>query len=259
MGKMKIRNALILAFCFLPVFSPSLYASSSSYADFLVQGYEAYGREDWTSAAFFLRKSAAVKENDTAEIWYMIIMSQVYLEDYENAVRDCDYFFEKFSDSELLPYVQYQKGRALHYLGQNENALILLSDFCHQHPSHAMYPSGLYWIAECFYEDFNFSAAKSIYEKIVSDFPDDSKAAGSKIRLEMIAQREREEKLLYLLKVTGEEYLSSRENYEKQLRQYQTEDTMGLRKKLQEANEKIEELEKSASMSFSETDSEKNE
>ena len=77
----------------------------------------------------------------------------------------------------------------------------------------------------------------------MSDFPADSKAGDCRYRLEMIAQREREEKLIYLLKVTGEENLSAREEYERQIKLYQSQDKMGLRKSLADSQNRIAELE----------------
>lgn len=213
----------------------------------LVQGYEAFKNGEWTSATFFLRKAVGVPANATAEAWYMLIMSEMYAENYSSAVADCNSFLSSYSDSSLISYVQYQKGRALHYLGQNEDAVLILSDFCHQNPDNEMYPSALYWIAECFYADYNFDTARTMYERIVANYPDDSKASDAEYKLDMISQREREQKLLYLLKMTSEEYLSSRESYEKQLKQYQTEDTVNLRKQLKTANARIAELEAAAS------------
>ena len=48
--------------------------------------------------------------------------------------------------------------------------------------------------------------------------------------------------------MTGEEYLNSRENYEKQLRMMQTDDMTELRRQLRAANARILELESSASV-----------
>lgn len=174
-------------------------------------------------------------------------MSEMYAENYTSVLADCGTFLSSFPESPLAAYVQYQKGRTLHFLGQNEDAVLVLSDFCHQNPSNEMYPSALYWMAECFYADYNFETARTMYEKIVTSYPDDAKAAEAANKLDMISQREREQKLLYLLKVTSEEYLSSRENYEKQIKQYQTEDTLNLRKQLKAANARIAELESAAS------------
>ena len=230
----------LIAFCTLmPVFAATDRTSLS-------QGFESYRSGDWGSATLFLRKAVTQPGGASEEAWYMLIMSQMYNEDYASVVTDSDRFFDRYPDSSLVPYVMYQKGRALHFLEQNDSAVLALSDFCHQYPGNEMYPSALYWLAECFFDDFSFDTARQLYERIVSDFPSSPKAAEAQARLDVIAQREREQKLLYLLKMTGEEYLSSRENYEKQLREYQTEDMVGLRKQLNDANSRIRDLEKTA-------------
>ena len=61
--------------------------------------------------------------------------------------------------------------------------------------------------------------------------------------IENIAQRSREEKLLYLLKQTGEEYLSAKEEYEKQLKLYNSDAINSTRDKLMETQQKNKDLE----------------
>lgn len=56
-------------------------------------------------------------------------------------------------------------------------------------------------------------------------------------------QRGREEKLLYLLKQTGEEYLAAKEDYERQLRLYNSEAVDSTRKRLAAAQTRNDELE----------------
>lgn len=241
-GGAKRWTALLCGFLFC-VLTPLFAAQNKSS---LVQGFEAYRNGDWGSATLFLRKAVSEPGMASEEAWYMLIMSQMYNEDYASVVTDGDRFIDRYPESSLVPYVTYQKGRALHFLGQNDSAVLSLSDFCHQYPGHEMYSSALYWLAECFFDDFSFDTARSLYERIVSDYPNSSKATEAQVRLDVIAQREREQKLLYLLKMTGEEYLSSRENYEKQLREYQTEDMVGLRRELNDANSRIRDLEKAA-------------
>ena len=53
-------------------------------------------------------------------------------------------------------------------------------------------------------------------------------------RVELLEQRAREEKLLYLLRVTGEENLAAREDYERQIRQYQSEESINFKMKVTE-------------------------
>ena len=82
-----------------------------------------------------------------------------------------------------------------------------------------------------------FSAA------FLNEFPDDPKASAAQYRIETINQRSREEKLLYLLRETGEEYLSAKEAYERQLKLYSSETAEEIRKKLinlQERNKQLE-------------------
>ena len=57
----------------------------------------------------------------------------------------------------------------------------------------------------------------------------------------------REEKLIYLLKQTGEEYLSAKEDYEKQLRLYNSESINNTRQRLVESQSRNEELERQVS------------
>ena len=212
-----------------------------------VQALASYREGDWVSAISFLRRAVSDESTSTDDTWFMLINSEMYAQSYRSALEDCNTFLSRFEESPLASYVQYQKGRALHFTGRNDDAVIVLSDFCHQNVGHALYASALYWIAECFFEDYSFDTARSLYERVVSEFPDDEKVGDSQFKLSLISQREREEKLLYLLKMTGEESLSAREEYEKQLRQYQTEDVQTLRRELNTASERIAELEEELS------------
>ncbi len=242
MGKIKPFVCIAL----LTFLSSSIFAIPSST---LIQGYEAYRDGNWGEAAIFLRRARS--ESESEDILYMLIMCGMYSADYATALNDCDSFLEKYSKSSLAPAVLYQKGRALHYLLQNDRAVIVLSDFCHENPRSPLYASALFWLGECFYDDYNYDTASALYSRVVDEFPKDEKAIDAQKRLEAISRTEREQKLLYLLKMTGEEYLVSRENYERQLRQYQTEDMIALRRQLNAANARIAELEKVASETVS--------
>ncbi|MCR5317404.1 MAG: tetratricopeptide repeat protein [Treponema sp.] len=213
------------------------------------QGLEAFRMKDWASSVVFLRQAVSVPAYSTANTWYMLIMSEMYAGEFSAAVKDCDSFLNNFADDPLCNAVQYQKGRGLHYLSRNDSAVLVLSDFCHANPGDPMYASALYWIAECFYEDCDYATAEPLYERVVNEFPTDAKVPDAKFRLEEIKQYGREEKLMYLLKMTGEEFLSSRENYERQLREYQTQDMVGLRSQLGDAQKRIKELETQSSKS----------
>lgn len=182
------------------------------------QGYMAFKNEEWSSASIFLRKAVSLPENATDENYFMLVKSEIYSGEYKMAEEDCGRFLSLFPLSLYVPHIQYQKGRMLHLLGKNEDAVLELSDFCRHHYDDELYPLALFWIAESFYDEYNFDLAKGIYGRIVSDFPGCEKVRDSQYKLDLIAQRAREEKLLYLLKIMGEENLSTREEYERQLR-----------------------------------------
>ncbi|MBQ7159166.1 MAG: tetratricopeptide repeat protein [Treponema sp.] len=245
---MKKKRLLVYASILVLMLGAPLYAQkvSATVADSatLTSGYEAYRSEDWTSAMFFFRKAVSGSGGATDETWYMLIMSEMYAGEFKSALGDCETFLRKYSFSMYCPYIQYQRGRCLHFLHQNENAVLALSDFCHQYPNHDLYASALYWIAESFYAEYNYNSARGLYERIVMDFPRDSKVGAAQYRIDSIDQKSREEKLLYLLKVTGEESLAAREDYERQLKLLEAEDKLGLRQQLTDARSRIEQLEK---------------
>lgn len=227
-----------------PQAKPSSAKYSVSQEDAFLQGCEAFRNEDWISAMFFLKRAVTSKKYSTDEVHYMLIASEMSAGEYKMAEGDCANFLASFPKSAYAPFVQYQRGRALHYIGNNEQSILILSDFCHENVDSNLYPSALYWIAENFYAQYNYDSARALYERIVTEFPNDEKAADARRRLDSINQRNREEKLLYLLKVTGEEYLAAKEDYERQLKLYKTEDSMGLRKQLAAAQDRISELQK---------------
>lgn len=198
-----------------------IYAQSSGQnpaVTAFVQGAKAFSSGEWTSSIFLLRKAVSYPENFNADTWYMLITAEMYAGEYKNAFQDCETYTQNFPESPYDSYVLYHRGRALFCMGEYEKSVLVLSDFCHQYPDHEMYPSALYWIAESFFAAYNYEDAEILYTAVVNDYPDDAKADSAQYRLETIKQAAREEKLLYLLKETGEEYLAAKEEYERQLK-----------------------------------------
>ena len=207
MRKKLLFAAFIMTFSFLPVFSQGVSKGRLSVDESanLKQGADAYKNGDWTSAIFFLRKVVAVPQTVSDENMFMLIKSEIFAGEYRQAQNDCEKFMEQFTFSPYFEYVSYQNGRLLHLLARNDDAILSLSDFCHQNPDSELYPLALFWIAECFYDEYNFDSARALYERVVSDFAACEKAPQSQYKLDLIERRAREEKLLYLLKVIGEE------------------------------------------------------
>ena len=241
----KLFFAFIIFSFFLgsEVFAQNISSQSELSSAAFVQGTEAFKKGEWMSSVFLFRKALSYSENYNAETLYMLITAEMYAGEYKSAFNDCEQFIQNFYDSPYISYILYHKGRALFYLGEYEKSILVLSDYCHQYPEHEMYASALFWIAESFYASYNYVESKSLYERILNEFPNDSKANAAQYRIETINQRSREEKLLYLLRETGEEYLSAKEAYERQLKLYGSETAEDVRKRminLQDRNKKLE-------------------
>ncbi len=212
-----------LALIVLVLFAAISSCAAESGGQELSDGFNAYKNKDYVSAVFLFRKAMIDEKNCTEEALYMLIMAEVNTQEYRQAVIDADRFFALYPSSIYREYVEYHKGRALCYKGEYDKAVLVLSEFCHHNPDSDLYASALFWIGECFYAGYNFDEALPLYRKVCEEYPSDPKAVEAKYRIAVITQRSREDKLLYLLKKTGEEYLSSKENYEKQIRRYEME------------------------------------
>ena len=237
---MKKIIAVLALICSFSFFAFSSESASMAF----VEGCKAYSTGDWSSAKIMLKKAVSYAQNQNADTYYMLISAEINAGDYKGALEDCNYYLEHFKNSIYYPRISYQKGKLLYNLGEYEKSIIALSDFCHQYENNELYPYALFYIGESLYEGYRYNDALEIYDRVVTEFPDFEKVSAAKYKIESISQRSREEKLLYLLKQTGEEYLSAKEDYEKQLRQYNSESVALTRQKLQETQIRNEELEK---------------
>ena len=217
----------------------SLGMAQVSTDDYLNKGLQAYKDGNWESAILLLKNAVSLPEASTPEVLYVLVMSEMFNGDYEDVLKDGKTFSNLYPESEYKVYVDYQMGRALHYLGRYVDSISVLQKFCTENETNELFSSALFWMAESFYASYYFDEAKGLYERVVSDFPNSPKYVEALYRLDLIIQREKEEKLLYLLKVTGEEYISSKENYDRQIKQYNTEESIGLRNQLRITNDNL--------------------
>ena len=142
----------------------------------LGEAYNAYGDGDYESALFLFRRALTDRQNQSDSVLYMTIMAGMHSDEYKAAYADTEYFLATYPNSEYAPLVKYQAGRALFCLGDYDNALIVLGDFCHENPENMMYASALFLIGECFYAEYAFDEAEPFYVQIVGEYPDSAKA-----------------------------------------------------------------------------------
>ena len=237
-----VKKFTAAAVLFTSVFMYAL--ASESAASAFVEACKSYTRGDWSDAKFMLKKAVSYKENLNPDTYYMLIMAEVYDGDNKTALDDCNFFLDNFSDSLYYSRVYYQKGKLLYQLGEFEKSIVVLSDFCHLYTNDELYSHALFYIGESLFAGYKYDEAGAVYERIVTEYPESPKTPAAQYRLETILQRGREEKLLYLLKQTGEEYLSAKEEYERQLRLYNSEAMDSTRQKLTAAQARNETPEK---------------
>lgn len=221
----------------------SVFSNESASSAF-IEGCKAYSQGEWASAKFMLKKAVSYKENINPDTYYMLIASEINDGDYKVAYNDCNFYLKSFPKSVYYSRITYLKGKVLYSLGEYEKSIISLSDFCHQYKDSDLISYALFYIGESLFAGYQYDEARAVYQRIVTEFPESEKTPAAQYRIESILQRAREEKLLYLLKQTGEEYLSAKEEYEKQLRLYNSESINTTRQKLNEAQLRNEELEK---------------
>ena len=216
---MKKIIAVLALICSFSFFAFSSESASMAF----VEGCKAYSTGDWGSAKIMLKKAVSYTQNQNADTYYMLISAEINAGDYKGALEDCNYYLDHFKNSIYYPKISYQKGKLLYNLGEYEKAIIALSDFCHQYENNELYPYALFYIGESLYEGYRYNDALEIYDRVVTEFPDFEKVSAAKYKIES---------------------LSAKEDYEKQLRQYNSESVALTRQKLQETQIRNEELEK---------------
>jgi len=235
-----IKNKLIFGLVLL--FSLSTLCFADSEESLLIKGLQAYKDKDWTTSLFFLRKAATLPVNNNAETWYVLIMAEVYASDFEGVLTDGSYFIYRFKDSSYVPQIKYQMARATFLLEDYNQAFGMFNDFCNEYPKHELYSSSLFWKAECLYQLYDYVESEKLFKNLLTEYPDSPKCVEAAFRIELLEQREREEKLLYLLRVTGEENLAAREDYERQIKMYQSEESINFKMKVTELTLLVEAL-----------------
>ncbi len=218
----------------MPVFVQENESTEQTFGQDLVQGLEAYKIGNWEDALFFLKRTDNFQNALSDAVWYFVIMAEMNLGDYDAALRDGSTFLEVFSESIYVPEITYQTEYARFELDMYDEAINGFSDFIYVYPDHDFVSFAVFYTGEALYNTYDFSRAKSYFDRIVLEFPESTKYDDALFRLELLEQREREEKLLYLLRVTGEEAVAAKEDYERQIKQLQSEETLILRKRLQE-------------------------
>ncbi len=231
-----------IIFLFGVAFSEEIPTQNQVYGQDLIQGLEAYRVGDWENSLFFLKRTSNFQDATSDSVWFFVIMAEMNIADYSGALRDGTTFLEIFPDSTYTPEITYQTLYAGYELGMYDETILGFTDFVHTYPKHTLTPSAIFLTGEALYNIYDFMNAKLYFNTIVTEYPTSEIYDDAIFRLELLEQREREEKLLYLLRVTGEEAVAAKEDYERQIKQLQSEESIILRKRLQELEQEHNKL-----------------
>ncbi len=242
-----MRRITLMCVCLCMILTTMLAQDNSTnqkqvFGQDFVQGLEAYKVGAWEDALFFLKRTSNFQDASSDTVWYFVIMAEVNLGDYAAVLRDGTTFLEMFPKSTYIAEISYETVYAQYELGMYDDAIKGFTTFASTHSSHEMVPFSVYYTGEALYNVYEFTRAKQYFDKIIIDYPDSSIYDDALFRLELLKQREREEKLLYLLRVTGEEAVAAKEDYERQIKQLQSEESLILSKRVQELEQSVNKL-----------------
>lgn len=213
---MNIKKSAFLFF--LPVLCVPLF--SQTYKDYMSSGLDAYARSDWSSAIFSFQKAVEISGNSSDEGLYWMIMTNASSKNYKQALAEISVFLHKFPNSTKTAEVIYQQGRVLCLCAEHEKSINVLYGFLRRYPGHRQIPSAYYWIGENLYLSGRLKDARTIFSRVIIDYPASAKVEASRYKIALIDRSSTQDELLKLLKISHEELLKLSEDYEKAKKNY---------------------------------------
>lgn len=202
---------------FLLFFGVSVSVFSQSAETALQRGLRLYGKGSFAEAVSELR-NVDPGNADYPDALYWTGLSRLSLGNYRNALETLDTLESLYPGRK--PELPYHRGRILYYLGDYEEALIVLSDYSAGETNKTLKAASLYWAGECLYALRQFDTAETVFAGIVEKYPDSSKYQAALYRMELIKQKKIEAELLSILNWTHEESLRAQEEYRRREKDY---------------------------------------
>ncbi|MDR0586712.1 MAG: tetratricopeptide repeat protein [Treponema sp.] len=195
--------------------SVSIFSQSAETA--LQRGLRLYGEGSFAEAVSELR-NVDPGNNDYPDALYWIGLSQLSSGNYRSALETLDTLEALYPGGK--PELPYHRGRILYYLGNYEEALIVLSDYSARENDKTLKAASLYWAGECLYALGQLDTAETVFAGVVEKYPGSSKYQAALYRMELIKQKKVEAELLSILNWTHEESLRIQEEYQRREKDY---------------------------------------
>lgn len=212
-----MKRLLVTYFLFIS----SIYCFSQTYQDYMTTGLDAYARSDWSSAIFSFQKAIEISSNSSDEATYWRIMTNASAKNYKQAIAEISKFLKQFPNSPKVKELIYQQGRLFCLIGHHEKSINVLYGFLRRYPNHRQVPSAYYWIGQNLYLSGRLKDARTIFSRVIIDYPASAKVEPSRYKIALIDQSSTQNELLKLLKISHEELLKLSEDYGKAKKNYE--------------------------------------
>ncbi|MDR0784889.1 MAG: tetratricopeptide repeat protein [Treponema sp.] len=193
----------------------------------LETGLNLYAGGKWKESISVLRQ---VRDGDAApeqkaEAAYWTALAELADSDYGGAIKDLNDLEQTSWNDPRKQEIPYHKGRCFYYLGQFDDALVLLKNYADRilddtADNIGRKSAALYWTGECLYSLGYFDKAQDIFLTITQKYPQSAKYEAAFYRVALINQKKIELELLDILKQSHEESLKMIEEYQRRERTY---------------------------------------
>lgn len=192
--------------------SISLAVSAQSVSDLMNRGRQAFEREDFAAARTLFGQAAESGRSPEALLWSA--KTSLSLLDLSNAGIQLDAYLSSRPSQAGRVEAEYLKGRLFLLQEQYGNALVQFDRFL-ELPEVSPYVSNtLFWMGEAAYALGQWDKARSLFRRVIEEFPSSFKIEASRYRMALIELKIREEQLLQLLKWSHEELVAAQERFE---------------------------------------------
>ncbi|MBN1648981.1 MAG: tetratricopeptide repeat protein [Spirochaetales bacterium] len=156
-----------------------------------------------------------------ADAYFWMAKSYLALNQLDEAAKNLEFYLLNYKSNDFYEEALYQKGRLLYLQGDYESSIQFFFQFQDIYPVSIFTANSYFWIAESLFSMGNLEDAYAIFSMIVKTFPTSFKVEAAAYRMKLIEQKDRENELLKLLKMSHEDNLKSLEDYQRREREYE--------------------------------------
>jgi len=213
----------LLLLCLPPLFlSAQAESTGSSASADMKSGIDQFRNGQFDKAVALFQKVVGDPSAGAMKAGALFLIAKSYMATgkLDEAGRALDSYLVTYGGAVDHEEALYQKGRLLFMQDDLEGALRALQAFVVGYPASPFVSSAWFWAAESLYGLGRLDDARSVYSKVISDYPTSVKIEAARYRIELIQVRRKEVELARLLKWSHEDYLRTVEDYQNRERAY---------------------------------------